>query len=212
MRTIGTVIPAVALLFTVSSARADVLWSADWSVPKPVVLSPGGQNALLLSTGPHFDGNGSASNIVASQITLQTPFSGASDSWTEQNYSVNLLLTDKASNASTTLVFSGAFSGTATPTGSSVTNEFVDGKTSYTVTLGSHQYIATLGPFVANGNGTNVGVLDAQVTVDGGSSPPPPPTHETPEPSTLVLMGLGLGAAVAARLRRSRTALTSASA
>lgn len=200
----GTIFGVATLLGMAAPAHAGVLWSADWTAPKPNVISDTGNNQLLLAAGPHFDGNGNASNFLAGQFTVQTPFKGATDGWTSQNYSLQMLLTDKASHATKTLLFAGGLSGTATGSSSAITNEFVANKTSYDFTLGGHHYKVTLGPYVANGTGTNVGLVDAQVSVDGSTSPPP---NETPEPSTLVLMGLGCCSAAAAawRKRTSRT-------
>ncbi len=203
MRAIGTVCGVTALLLTGSAVRADVLWSADWSAPKPTVISDSGSNQLLLSTGAHFDGNGSTSNVFASQVTVATPFKGSSDVWTNQNYDLDVHIIDKASNTSKDLEFTGAFSGTANTTSSSISSTFVSGKDSYSFTLGGNQYTVTIGPFVANGQGTNAGVLDAQVTVQAPvDSQPPPQTHATPEPSTLVLAAIGVVGAGVSRLRR----------
>jgi hypothetical protein len=207
MKTIGPILTAVALFLTDIPARAGVMWSVDWSTTKPNVISDTGNNQFLVNAGPHVDGSGNASNLLAGQITMQLPFKGTTDTWTEQNYSLDVHLVDKTSHAATDLLFAGALSGTATPSGSSISNEFVAGKTSYTVTLGGNQYTVALGPYVANGAGTQVGTLEAQVTVNGDTGPTGPPTHQSPEPSTMVLMGLGF-ASIAATAWKKRRKMT----
>jgi hypothetical protein len=182
----------VAWLVGAPAARAGVLWTAQWQNEKPTIVSDRGDNELSLSVGPAANGNGAAT-IAAANITVQAPFVGTSDSFTKQNYALNLVLTDSASHMSRTLLFSGAVDGTVTPTNSQITNAFHPGHSAYDFILGGNHYDVTMA-YQADGAGAHVGSLSATIVnvPEVGSQPTQPPAVAAPEPSTMVLATVGI--------------------
>lgn len=194
----------LGVLVSGSLAQAGVLWTANWVAEKPNIISNSGQNEVRLSDEADFHGDG-AQSMTATRITVGDNFKGSSDSFTDQNYSLRLTLTDEASNESAELLFAGDISGTITPTGSSLTNDF-HLPTSHTVTLGDNEYEVTIGPFTPNGQEAEAGVIYASVRVTPGEDGNPNPNpNETPEPTSLTLAGLGASCAAWAAWRRRRT-------
>jgi hypothetical protein len=121
------------------------------------------------------------------------------------------VLTDTASGASTTMLFSGKLGGSFSGSNSNVSNQFT-GTTSYTWTApNGNLYTVTLVGYTPPGPPTasNAGSISAHVSVTpgeggghtGGSSP---------EPSTLVLSCLGLAFAGATSWRKRRALATRA--
>jgi hypothetical protein len=183
---------AVALLLLASSgmARAGVLWTADFSTDKPSIVSQSGDNQLIINPEPLANGNGNAT-VSAFQLNVKSPFIGTSDSFTAQNYSLNMTLTDSASQLSKLLQFSGNVTGTITPNSAQITNAFNAGQTSYAFDLGTNHYDVTIGPFTPQSGNGHAGLIDATISaapIDAPGQGNPPPVS-MPEPSTLVMAG-----------------------
>lgn len=178
------------LCLPVGQAFGGVLWTADWLNVKPNVLSDDGDNQILVNKPPLFNGDGNES-MIAATLTVGLPFNGESDSFTNQNYALQLTLKDTASGESVVMDFSGDLTGTISPGGSSITNEYDVDNTTHEADLGGRHYTVTMLPFDVNGEGTDIGVMYAEVTVTGGESPDPTPTNDTPEPTTALLAATG---------------------
>jgi PEP-CTERM motif-containing protein len=176
------------LLFTGAQAHAAILWTADWTPGTTTVISDSGNNQILFSNQPAITVGGN-SDVVATNISVNDHVVGASDTFTHQNYSLALKLTDQASGQFTTLTFSGNLTGTITPNSSNIANVFT-GTLTQTVDLGTNVYTVTIGPYTPPGPaGSNPGSIGAHVDVQPNSGHEP---NNTPEPSTMLLSCLGL--------------------
>jgi hypothetical protein len=194
-----------ALFLLGTTARADFIdWSYNWE-RNPVSVASGGAGTggVSFTDEPTKMATGS-SDIVATNIRV---FSSATPQSPDtlpagSNYVLKLTLTDKDSGASGTLTFSGTLSGTFSASNANVTNEFT-GDLSQTLTLGSHLYTVTIGPYSPPGppSASNAGSIAAHVDVQGIQA------SESPEPSTMVLGCLGLTALGGAVWRKRRGAL-----
>jgi hypothetical protein len=188
----------VSSLLDSAPAFAGVLWTAQWQTDKPNIISDQGQNEILLNPGSLVNGAGTAT-VLAGQLSIKTPFVGTSDSFTQQNYTLKLLLTDSASQAGATLLFSGDVTGTITPVGSQITNQFHANHSSYDFILGDNHFEVTIGPYHPDGNGAAVGSISARIAARGEpeAGPPtqPPAPVPSPEPSTLLLAAAGAACA-----------------
>ncbi|HEV3238010.1 MAG TPA: hypothetical protein VGZ25_13555 [Gemmataceae bacterium] len=183
-------------LFAQSKAHASfVPWTYNWG-RSPIAVqadSPGtGGLSLTDETTLHAVGT---SDIVATNIrSFSSAPRTAPDHFTAKPYTLSLFLKDDASGQSTTLTFSGTFSGALSSNSANITTAFT-GKISQTVTLGKHTYTVSLGNFAPPGPPTasNAGSISAHVLVDqdpdggGGGG-----HHGAPEPSTMLLSLLGL--------------------
>jgi hypothetical protein len=196
--------PLAALLLA-GGARAEFIsWSYNWTPTVSAVPadSPGTGKILLTN-----EATGSAinsSDIVATDIrTVSTAPYNKPDTFTSAPYGLALTITDKASNASGTVTFTGVFNGTLTALSSNITNTFT-GPQVQVLQLGSNSYTITMGNYTPPPppGAVNAGAISAyaQVAVQSGTQGPPP----LPEPSTLVLAGLGLSLAGGAAWRRKR--------
>jgi hypothetical protein len=184
------------LAFAASNASAAIIWSADCTPGTATVISDSGSNSIDFKNLAAQSYSGS-SDIVGTNLTLHTPFTGSADTWTHQNYSIKMLLTDVASGQSITKVFSGDLTGTVTGgsnPNSNIVNEFDPAHTSYEFDLGNDHYKVTVTgytPVPPLGSSTAGGIgIHVDVRANGGQEPPPP--NETPEPSTMLLSVLGL--------------------
>jgi hypothetical protein len=155
----------------------------------------------------HADGT---SDIVVTNLRAFSDASRAKpDVFNHALISFKLLLQDALSKQSSTLTFTGFFSGMISRTSANVmftpTAPLIQ-----TVKLGGHNYTISLGTYAPPGppDASNAGSISAHVAVDqispggGGSS------GHAPEPSTLLLSCLGLAGAGAAgwrKWRRNRT-------
>ena len=181
---------------TATNASAAILWSADATPGTANVISDTGNNSIDFKNLAPQTYSGS-SDIVGTNLALHSPFVGTSDTWTHQNYSIQLKLTDVASNQSITKIFSGDLTGVVTGgvnPNSNVVNAFDPAHVSYEFDLGNNHYkvvinsytpVPPLGSSTAGAFGLHV-----DVRANGGTEPPPP--SDTPEPSTMLLSVLGL--------------------
>jgi len=191
-RTLAKLLATVSLFAaTAVPAVAAPLWTADWLPLKQNIVTTNG-NQVLFSDVPLHNGDGTESNVLATQITVGVPFTGDSDSFEHQNYSLQLTLTDTASGDSTIMSFSGELDGSFSPAGSSITNTFHAANSVHDDVLGGNHYTVTIGPYVSNGQGTDVGSIYATIAVvTPGAGPDVEQPRDTPEPGTLLLAGMG---------------------
>jgi hypothetical protein len=195
MKRLSVPLFAVALgLFAGVNARADILWSYDFTPGTATVISDSGNNSITFTNQPLFNASNN-SDVVATNIAVKTPVVGTSDTFTHQNYTIKMYLKDTASGAFTAvpLLFSGDLTGTITPTSTNIVNEFDPAHVTATVTLGSNTYTATIGNYTPPGPAGSIpGSFSVHVTVVHNGGHEPPPTNDVPEPSTMLLSCLGL--------------------
>jgi hypothetical protein len=181
---------AVALLLGAAlPAKADPIpWVFAWSRSPADVKAdaPGTGHIELTAEGPtHAAGD---SDIVATNLyTHSTATAARKDLFTAKPYTLTLSLTDVASGATGTMVFTGKLDGWVTARGSHLRNTFT-GATTQELTLGGHPYTLTIGPYTPPSvpDARNAGSIGAQVSVGGDVT-----VQQLPEPGTLVLTGLG---------------------
>jgi hypothetical protein len=195
-----TAAAAAAFLFAPAAARADPIWSYDWSKStNSVVGDPGNNGSVnLTSFSGTLTGNQSIHATTISAVI--SPTASQPDHYTSDLYSLVIDLTDQASGKTGELTFTGHLSGTVSPSGPvSLTNVF-DSPTTQTIKIGANDYTVTIGPFVSPTglNATQDGKIDATVQVT-----PDVPVDRTPEPSGLVLAGVAF-AAFGAAWRRGK--------
>jgi hypothetical protein len=194
-------------LLAQSKAHASfVPWTYNWG-RSPIAVqadSPGtGGLSLTDETTLHAVGT---SDIVATNIrSFSSAPRTAPDHFTAKPYTLSLFLKDDASGQSTTLNFSGTFSGALSSASANIKTLFT-GQVTQTVKLGAHTYTVNLGNFAPPGPPTasNAGSISAHVLVDqdpdhgggGGGG------HQAPEPCSLILGGVGLSLAGLAGLRK----------
>jgi hypothetical protein len=208
MNKLKTLVVACALgaaMLTGATARADIQWSYDFTPSSSSVISDSGNNSITFTNQAKLPAAGS-SDVVATNLFVKTPVTGSSDTFTHQNYSLNMVLIDTASGKSTTLLISGDLTGTITPNSSNIVNEFDASHTSYSFDLGNNHYTVNAGSYtpVPPAGSTTGGAISVHVdaTANNGQSPPP---NDVPEPSTIVLSFLGLaGAGLGAWKKRAR--------
>lgn len=171
------------LLLTGATARAEVQWSYDWAtspLSTTSVTSNSGNSEIIFHNQTLLPGEGT-SDIVATNLEEMWLKEGIThDTFTNQNYTLALILKDTESGESTTLLFSGTLNGPITTGSSNVANHF-NSPTSYEhFTLGSNTYSVYIGPYNPPGHPDSfVGGIGAHVVV------------ESPEPSTVLLSCLG---------------------
>jgi hypothetical protein len=228
-RSLTLLAPTLTLLFFAgTSARADPIPPAqasylyNWAplVPNRTVNAIDGTGGVTFTDEPKGTGTGN-SDIVATNLNV---FSSADPSKPEHlgtngAYSLQLILTDKASGLSKTLVFTGKLSdpvggGAFSSDSANVQNTFT-GTTKVSFSLGAYDYTVAMVSYAPPGPPSQSlrGSIGAHVTVStlstggtGGTSGGP----STPEPSAMLLSCLGLSFLGAAswRKRRAKVAVT----
>lgn len=193
------------LLLADTSARADLIsWGYNWE-PSTTKLTAnaGGSGYLSLRDEPANSATGSSNTIVTNLHAVSTSASDSPDTFNKAAVSFALKLTDTASKASTTLTFSGYFSGTLTATSSNVQLTITSPMTQ-TVTLGGNTYKVAIGNYTPPGpsGAVNAGSLNAFVTVTAGSGGGV--ISSVPEPSSAVLAALALPYLVCLGRRKRR--------
>jgi hypothetical protein len=179
------------LLLSAGLARADLIsWSFSWA-PGTQTLhadAPGSGTVALSSFGGTLDSHpGELVGVAAAYATYSsTAPDAAPDHFTHAPFSLTLGLTDNASHQSGSLTFTGAFDGDLSATSGAGLGVTPNGTAGGTLTLGSHLYTVSLGPYVAPPYPATSfpGVLVADVR--------PSNVQPAPGPSGLVLGGLAL--------------------
>jgi hypothetical protein len=207
-------------LFCATSAWAGpVKWSYDWTVgPSLIPSDVFGKGSLQVADDPSgtHDKQGSQDTLVASLFTaIDLNLSDSEKVFFDHSPTISMMLSlqDSAAaaaskpNASTTLTFTGHFTGFFTKNDASAVGFSFDQKSSGPVQLGDNTYIVSFtqpNAYVAPDfpGSTTAGAITAHVDVSEGGGEPPPPASDTPEPSTLVLAGLGLSCATLVLWRR----------
>jgi hypothetical protein len=201
-------------------ARADFVTYTYSTMPGTAVANPRTQTASLLSdAGPgsavNFTGEtnvlaaGNSDIVLAGLTTTSNASPKSPATFTNQYWTVDLLITDNASGKSSNFAFAGLLTGQLSSMSSTFTNTFL-GMQPLTATIGSNVYTVTLASFSPPGPPTsaNRGSISADVTVTPGSGQTIQGGASTPEPSTMVLAGLAVVGFVA-RWRRRLAALVS---
>jgi hypothetical protein len=195
-------VAALALVFGFGAdARADwIAWTYSWSNSPGYVLAdiPAGGGRISLSDVATQTAVGD-SDIVATNIrTFSSAPSTNPDTFTAKAYSLNLTLTDSASNQSAQLIFAGVFNGTLTATSANITNTFTSASTQ-TVVLGDNRYTVTLNAYTPPGpmGSSAAGSIGAHATVLVQS------ILSAPEPASLAIAGAA-APLLAFALRRRR--------
>jgi hypothetical protein len=184
------------LVFMPNAARADLIhWTYDWSAsPRTINANSPGTGTITLTNEAHNSATGD-SDIVATNLRVHSNATSANpDIFSKKSYSLTLVLTDTASGASGTLVFTGQLSGTATVGSANITNTFT-GIGVQSMVLGDNQYTVAIGPFTPPGppNAINSGSIGAHAKVV---------IHHLPEPGAIVLGSIGISLLGLTWLRR----------
>ena len=184
---------ALALLLSATlSARADTIWTYDWTPSTTKVnANAGGSGFLTLTNEPDHTATGSSNTVITNIQAVSTASSTNPAMFNQAPISFALKLEDATSKATTTVTFAGAFSGNITANSANVQLSFTS-PTTETLTLGGNQYKAVVGTYTPPGppGAVNAGSLNAFVTVtptNGNGH-----TSSTPEPTALTLACLGL--------------------
>ena len=199
-----------------AAARADLItWSFNWSgSPTTVPADAGGTGGVFLLDPQPGHGQGSL-EIKGTQLQLFSAApAGMLDKLTNKPYSLDLSLTDGASQKSGKLTFTGLLNGSFSSSQANILNTFT-GKTTKVLLLGRHLYTVFLDKFIPP-SPTSAGEFDAHVSIatnfrgycrtnggggsgtgSGGGGP------HAPEPSSLLLAGLGLTSLVAMFRKKS---------
>lgn len=196
---------ALALLsLTTASARADTIWSYDWTPSSTQInANAGGSGYLTLTNSPDHTASGSSNTVITNIQATSTATSSNPATFNQVPISFALQLEDATSKATSTVTFSGNFGGYITANSANVQLTFTS-PTSQTLTLGGNQYQAVVGTYTPPGppGAVNAGSLNAFVTVtptSGGGH-----TSSTPEPGTLTLACLALPLVGLCRWRKRR--------
>jgi hypothetical protein len=186
----------LALAMT-GQASADLIpWQYSWTAPAEVSATSGGVGKITLTSEATLSAVGNSDIVATNLLTVSDADSGNPAVFTNAGYSLSMFLLDTTSGNSTTLTFSGEFSGTLTSNSALISNAFL-APTTQTVTLGANVYTVTIGPYLSAGPPTseNAGSIGASVSVERAQG--------VPEPSTMLLAALGgVGLVVWRRSRR----------
>jgi hypothetical protein len=186
----------------------EVHWTYNFTPSASFVQADGGPGSGSVTfTNEPTKAASNSSDIVLTNLRVSSTASFTSPDTlnTAGAWKVNLVLTDSATGANTTMAFSGKLGGNFSADNANVTNQFT-GKTSFTWTApNGNAYTVTLGNFTPPGPPTasNAGSISAHVSVTPGSGSIS--GAGAPEPSTLVLSCLGLGFAGLTSWRKRRT-------
>ncbi|HEY7327906.1 MAG TPA: PEP-CTERM sorting domain-containing protein [Gemmataceae bacterium] len=171
-----------------------VNWSYNFTPAQPFVSADSpGTGTVTFTNEPTKDATNS-SNVVVTNLRVSSSALPSSPDALNTNgaWQVSLQLTDSASGAQNTMLFTGKLGGTFSDSNANVTNNFT-GTTSYTWTApNGNSYTVSLVGYTPPGppSASNAGSIAAFVQVTPG-------VHtgggNTPEPSALVLSCLGLG-------------------
>jgi hypothetical protein len=173
------------LLLTILTARAEfVPWDYTWVRTTPVVTADRGSlGAIALQNAPAGHGDGTATIAVTGLQGFSFADDRRPDVFTQQHWGLTLLLRDEASGELGSLTFTGQLNGTLTASRANVATTFTDpvqairlGRNLYTLSLRFTPSLRTTGI-------TNLGTIDATVTVPGFTPPPPPLPPPTPPPT-----------------------------
>lgn len=186
----------------------EVQWTYNFTPTQSFVQSDNPAGGSVSFTNEPTKGATNSSDVVVSNLKVSStaPATSPDTLTTKGAWGATLTLTDTASGASTTMLFSGKLGGNFSASNSNVTNTFT-GQTTYTWTApNGNQYTVTLNGYTPPGPPTasNAGSISAHVEVTPGGNGH---TGGVPEPSTLVLSCLGLGFAGLTSWRKRRRSL-----
>jgi hypothetical protein len=193
------------LLIGAADARAELIqWSYSWSRSPAEVHSDNHNGAGFISlTGEGTTAVTGNSYLVATDTQAHsTAPANDPDVFTHKPYSLSLTLTDKNSQKTGVLTFTGEFNGTLTAGSANIKNSFL-GQTTQELVLGDHLYTVKIGPYTPPGppTETNSGSIAARADVTVST------IFHQPEPGSGVLAVLGAGGLMLLRrrLRPSRS-------
>ncbi len=176
------------LLWSNASARADLIWSYNWTPStNQVNANSGGPGYLTLTNEPSNTAGGSSNTVITNIMAYSTASSSNPATFNNVPVSFALQLQDVASNATGNFTFTGFFSGNLTANSSNVQLSFTT-PTSTTMTVGDNTYAVMVGTFTPPGppGAANSGSLNAFVTVTplnpGGGG-----VAGVPEPAAMTL-------------------------
>jgi hypothetical protein len=187
----------------------EVQWTYNFTPTQPFVSADSPGTGTVTFTNEPTKGATNSSDVVITNLRVSSTAPNSSPDKLNSNgaWSATLTLTDTASGASTTMLFSGKLGGTFSATNANVTNTNT-GTTTYTWTApNGNVYTVTLGNFTPPGppDASNAGSIAAHVSVTPGDGHV---SGHAPEPSTLVLSCVGLGFAGFTSWRKRRARAT----
>ena len=188
------------------SPPPDVQWKYNFTPGQSFVAADSPGTGTVTFTNEPTKSATNSSDVVVTNLRVSSTATADSPDMLSKNgsWSASLVLTDTASNASKTFLFSGKLGGSFSASNANVTDKFT-GTTTYNWTApDGNKYTVSLTAYTPPGPPTasNAGSISANVTVtpaNGGGH-----TSGTPEPSTLVLSCLGLAFAGATSWRKRR--------
>ena len=188
----------------------DVQWTYNFTPGQSFVSADSPGTGTVTFTNEPTKGATNSSDVVVTNLRVSsTAPTGTPDMLSSNGaWTSSLVLTDNASGASTTMLFSGKLGGSFSANNSNVTNQFT-GTSTYTWTApNGNTYTVSLVGYTPPGPPTasNAGSISAHVSV----TPSTGPVGHMPEPSTLVLSCLGLGFAGLRSWRKRHTRATNA--
>jgi uncharacterized protein (TIGR03382 family) len=178
------VLALAALLVPATAIHASpITWSYDWSATTPQVNSDGGPSSHVVLT-PTSGNNlvGSSDVIAANLVTFSKATTSNPAHFTNQVFTLDLVVTDAASSKTHEFKFTGEFEGTMTQNSSDLHIKWLTPK-KQSFDLNHHVFTVRIDSFTppgAPGSG-GVGSIGARVSVS-----------HNPEPGSLTLAGLGL--------------------
>ncbi len=179
----------ILLLWTNTSARADLMWGYNWEPSSSKIFATGSTTDYLkLTDEPAHSATGSSNTVVTNIQAVSSAPSSSPDVFNKAAVTFTLQLQDPTSKEIDTLKFSGYFTGYMTANSANVQLNFTSPLTE-TVTLAGNKYSVQVGTYTPPGPPgiTNSGSLNAFVTVTPVNGGGHTSGGGTPEPASLTL-------------------------